>query len=237
MSMIRLDMLPLHTTDLIVLAVMILSILIGLIRGFTREILGALGWMGAIFVTFWTRSFFQIPIRHWIGNPFASDIVAIVTLFVISLFVFLSITRAASHRVKASVLGGLDRSLGIIFGLLRGGAICIVLFLMFSLYVKPHKRPPEVTESQAFPYLLKGTAFVAALLPTGTIPAIFYHPQPHAFDDKEEEMSLLNTPSAQELMKTLAQPRAGSPQRPEKETGYNDQNRRHMDRLFKNYGG
>ena len=236
MSMIKLDMSLFHTTDLIVLGVMVVSTLIGLVRGFTREILGALGWLSATLLTFWTRSFFKIPLHHWIGNPLASDVITIVAIFVISLFVFLSITRAASYRVKASVLGGLDRSLGVIFGLLRGGIICIVLFVMLSLYVKPHKRPPDVTESQAFPYLLKGTALLAAVLPPGTIPAIFYHPHPHSVDHKDERISLLDNPSAQELMRTLAQPRAGSAQRSEKEGGYNDENRRHMDRLFKNYG-
>ena len=105
----------LNYVDFIVLAIMGLSILIGLVRGFTREFLGALGWGGAIFITFWGKHYLQNPMRGWIGNPFFADLTTIVVLFITSLFILLSLTRSLSLRVKASVLGGLDRSLGFVF--------------------------------------------------------------------------------------------------------------------------
>ncbi|MGI4852314.1 MAG: CvpA family protein [Janthinobacterium lividum] len=231
MSLPNFDTSSLNVVDFIGLAIIILSIFIGLIRGFTREFLGALGWVGAVLITFWTRTFLQEPMRHWIGNSMVADLITIVVIFVVSLFILLSITRAASLRVKASVLGGLDRSLGVIFGTLRGGIICIVIFLMVNLYFKPYRRPPEVRESRAFPYLLKGTELVASFLPHETIPASFYHPYPSVH--KGEEMPHLSNPTSQELTKTLAQPRALSSQ--QEQSGYHNKNRLNMDRLFKNY--
>ena len=167
MSLPNFDTSSLNMVDFIALGIVILSVLIGLIRGFTREILGALGWSGAVFITFWARVALQAPVRHWVGNPLIADLMTIVFVFIITLFILLSITRAVSLRVKASVLGGLDRSLGVVFGIVRGGVICIIIFLMVNLYYKPYRRPPEVIESRAFPYLLKGTELVASFFPQG----------------------------------------------------------------------
>lgn len=224
----------LNYVDFIVLAIMGLSILIGLVRGFTREFLGALGWGGATLITFWGKHYLQSPMRGWIGNPFFADLTTIVVLFITSLFILLSLTRSLSLRVKASVLGGLDRSLGVVFGIARGAIICIVAFLIVNAMWKPHKRPHEMKSARSYPLLLEATKLFAQLLPKGTIPAAFYHPQP-LFDQMGSlVLPDMEMPSPEELMKSLAKPKA-SRQEDSSALGYPDQRRRDMDRLFKNY--
>lgn len=55
-------------------------------------------------------------IRALVPNPLIADLLA----FLILLFAFLLLSDSLSSRIKKSVLGGLDRSLGLGFGFVRG---------------------------------------------------------------------------------------------------------------------
>lgn len=224
----------LNYIDFIVFAVMGLSIFIGLLRGFTREFFGALGWTGAVLITFWGKHYLQAPMRAWIGNPFFADLLTIIVLFITSLFTLLSLTRSLSFRVKASVLGGLDRSLGVVFGIGRGTVICIAAFLIVNSLWKPHSRPQELITARSYPLLLEATELFARLLPKGTIPAAFYHPHPLLDEAGQSLLPILETRSAEDLMKSLAKPKTLTQENKEV-SGYPEERRRDMDRLFKNY--
>ena len=224
----------LNYIDFIVFAVMSLSILIGLVRGFTREFFGALAWTGAVLITFWGHHYLQAPMRSWMGNSFLADLITIIVLFIVALFTLLSMTRSLSLRVKASVLGGLDRSLGIIFGFGRGAVICIAAFLIVNSLWKPHNRPRELVTARSYPFLLEATALFSRLLPKGTIPAAFYHPQPLLDEAGKSILPILETRSAEDLMEALAKPKTLA-QGNKEASGYPEERRRDMDRLFKNY--
>ena len=73
----------LNYIDFIVFAMMSLSILIGLVRGFTREFLGALAWTGAVLITFWGHHYLQSPMRSWMGNSLLVDLMTIIVLFIV----------------------------------------------------------------------------------------------------------------------------------------------------------
>lgn len=97
--------------DLIVIGVFLISTLIGISRGFTREFFGIVAWLGAFTATLlgvvWARPFVQ----SLISNPFIADVVSGLFIFVTTLFLLGSLSRYISLRVKGSLLGGLDRSL------------------------------------------------------------------------------------------------------------------------------
>ena len=139
--------------DLLVLVLIGFSGFLGLVRGFTRGFFGTLSWVGASFLTFWGKYYFQGIMRPWVGHGLLADFITIVVLFLTSLFILLSLTRALSLRVKASVLGGVDRSLGFIFGVGRGMLICVTAFLLLNVTVKPHKRPEDLKKSLSYPFL------------------------------------------------------------------------------------
>jgi membrane protein required for colicin V production len=225
----------LNYVDFIVLGIAGISLLIGLVRGFTREFFGALAWTGAVIITFWGKHYLNAPMRHFITNPFLADLSTIVIVFVTCLFVLLSITKSLSLRIKASVLGGLDRSLGAVFGAARGIVICVVGFLLVNTLWKPHKRPAAIQQARSYPFLLQSTKLIASLLPPNVIPPAFYHPRPILNETGESILPSLDASTPEVLMKVLAKPKTSSS--PEQSSsGYPEERRRDMDRLFKNYG-
>ena len=121
--------------DYIVILVILASILISLVRGFVREILSLVSWIGAIYVANKLTSLLEPLIPNSIAHPGVRYALAFVTLVVIGVFVLSFLSRQISRLVKVGGLGGTDRALGIFFGLARG--LLILAFLTLVIGVTP----------------------------------------------------------------------------------------------------
>jgi membrane protein required for colicin V production len=96
--------------------------------------------------------------------------------------------------VRESSLSGLDRSLGLVFGVARGGFILCLGYIGLSMFVMPNEWPLPVLNSRVLPYAYQGATELAGLLPQAYRPNVLPIPTP-------------NTPTAGSLMQ---QPVAGS---------------------------
>src|SRR3990167_294789 len=101
-----------NMVDFAIIFLLGISILIGILRGATREVLGIAGWVGALATVFYGLPLFRPLGRYYIHNPMIADAAIAGVLFILSLAVFILISRLISTKVKGSLLGGLDRSLG-----------------------------------------------------------------------------------------------------------------------------
>jgi membrane protein required for colicin V production len=156
--------------DIVVLAVIALSTLLALGRGFIREVLSVLGWIGAAFLTFVV--FFYVPqvrafARAQITEPVIADIIAAVALFTISLFVLGMLNHYISSRVQGSALGPLDKSLGLVFGLVRGVVLVALAYMAMADWLLPNKqdRPDVINQARTEPYVEMAADYIKALVP------------------------------------------------------------------------
>ena len=159
-----------NTIDLGVLIIIGVSILIGILRGATREVLGITGWIGAFAVVFYGLPLFRPLGRHYIHNPMVADAVIAGVLFIISLGVFILISRLISSGVKGSIFGGLDRSLGLVFGFVRGVLIICVAYLALSFFYPPKAIPQSVTTARFTPWIAQGAYELKRLIPKDYLP-------------------------------------------------------------------
>ncbi len=151
--------------DLVVLAVLLLSALIGLMRGFVREALGLIAWVAAAVLA--DRLYGQLlPFsRRLIGDDAVADPVAFVVVFAVLLIAFLLIAGALGTLVRGSLLGGIDRLAGFAFGLLRGFAVLVIAYLVAAPLLPVSEWPRVLRDSRSLPYVDQGAVFVAARLP------------------------------------------------------------------------
>lgn len=151
--------------DLVVLALLVLSGLIGLMRGGAREVLGLCAWVGAAVLA--TRLYPQgLPLsRRLIGDDAVADPVAFLVVFVVLLIAFLLVAAALGSLVRGSLLGSLDRLVGGAFGLVRGFAVLVVAYLVVISLLPATDWPQSVRESRSLFYVHQGAVFVAARLP------------------------------------------------------------------------
>jgi len=160
--------------DLVVLALMLVSGLLGAMRGLVREVLGVAAWVVAAFVA---SSYGAFPIvapwvRRQFSDPGVADAVAFGGVFLIVLVVLWLVVRVISNAVRGSALGGLDRSLGLVFGLGRGAALLVVAYILLSIGLAIEQWPAPVLEARSLPIIHHGADWLVAQLPPNYRPAV-----------------------------------------------------------------
>lgn len=214
--------------DLIVIAVVLASGLIALMRGFIREVLSLAGWVGAALVTLWGFTLARPVARGIIVNPLLADIVAGVALFVISLVVFSIISGAIGNLVRNSSLNALDRSLGLVFGIARGVVIVALAYLVLALWAwkTPQERPEWITGARTLPLIEAAADLLRGLAPPE------FRSRAQAVESKVSHQAQ-QAQKAQQALRALSVPTVINPAS-EGETGYNSDVRRDLERLFQN---
>jgi membrane protein required for colicin V production len=162
-----------NTLDLIVILVVVCSGLFAFVRGFVRETLSILAWVGAGLVAYYGYEKFKPAVGRLVPNPLAAQLTTAGVLFVVSLLVFSVLVGIVSDRVRTSRLGSVDRSLGLIFGLARGVLVVCVGYIVAVRVIEPgDKWPPDpeglpgwMAEANSRPYLDKGAKPLADLVP------------------------------------------------------------------------
>ncbi|MFM8799985.1 MAG: CvpA family protein [Tagaea sp.] len=161
-----LDSLPLNPFDAAVLAVVLISALIALWRGFVKEVLSLAAWAGAVLVALWGHRYAQPYARAFIDNELLSAVVAGVTLFVVSLLVFAMIAHGVAALVhKSNALSAVDRSLGFAFGIARGGLLLGLGWLALAWAMPVEKQPDWLHDSRTRPAVEWVAEFLIGLAP------------------------------------------------------------------------
>jgi membrane protein required for colicin V production len=158
--------------DLLVLALVVLSALLGLLRGFVREALGLAAWIGAALCAL--RLYPQaVPVAHrLIDDDAVAGPVAFLAVFAVLLVAFLLIAAALGALVRGTILGGLDRLLGIGFGALRGFAVLVIAYVLASPVLPAQDWPAAIRDARALPFIRAGAAFVVARVPERYRPSL-----------------------------------------------------------------
>lgn len=163
-----------NLVDLAVLILLALSGLVGFVRGLMREVLGLGAWAGAVFVAspFGLFPYARPVARQALADPALADPVAFGAVFLVALVLFWIVARAISDRVRASVLGGLDRTLGLVFGAARGAVLVVLAYIVAGLVIPVDAWPPPVREARFLPVVHRGAAWLAGQLPPEYRPAV-----------------------------------------------------------------
>jgi len=157
---------PITILDLVLLAVMLISGLLAMVRGFMREILSIAAWGTAALVTLYSFSKLLPTARTYFNNnDTVASVVVVAGVFVGTLIVVSIVTVRISDMILDSRIGALDRTLGFLFGLARGLLIVVVAFLFFSWLVPDKQRPDWVTGAKSRTVLDGTGQWLMSLLP------------------------------------------------------------------------
>lgn len=143
--------------DMGFIALALISGLLAMYRGFSREVLSILSWVAAgaaayIFVTGYPE------IGEDLGSQFGQkpELIQIALgamLFVVVLIIVHLITSRLSESILDSRVGMIDRILGLAFGFVRGALLLIILFILVKQIIPADAMPPWVTDASSFDFL------------------------------------------------------------------------------------
>lgn len=132
-----LDLNALTWVDWAIAAIVGLSTLVSLWRGFTREALSLLGWVAAFIAANLFASEVASGLTDFISNVTARYIAAWLIVFIAVLVLVGLVATLMSQAVRATGLGPTDRLLGTIFGFARGVVIVMVLVFLVRELLPP----------------------------------------------------------------------------------------------------
>ncbi len=116
--------------DVLILLLVAVSAAIGVWRGFVKEALSVLTWVLAVWISLGFSFLLDNPLAAYIAHPGLRAGVAIGLLFAVVLIVGAIASHLAVKVISAAGLRGIDRSLGALFGFLRGAVIVVFLVIL-----------------------------------------------------------------------------------------------------------
>jgi membrane protein required for colicin V production len=141
--------------DLAVLGIVLVSALLALLRGFTREVLAIFSWVAAGGIAYleFRGPHFLDYIRPYIAKEMVAKAVDTAGVFFVALFIISIVTVKLSDVILDSKIGALDRTLGFIFGVARGFLIAVVTFVFYAWLVPDANQPMWVKTARTKPIL------------------------------------------------------------------------------------
>ncbi|AIB11610.1 colicin V production protein [Azospirillum argentinense] len=225
------DTFPINPADLAVIVVLLLSALLAFTRGMVAEVLSVAAWVGAALVTLNALPHVLPIAQTYIHVEMAAYAASAVALFVVSLVVLTILGRVVSRGVQNSGLSALDRSLGFVFGLLKGAILASVAYLFFAWLVpNPAEHPAWLQSAKTRPMLVSGAAMIYEVMPESLR------------KDGLGQMDMARERArqaveAKEALDRLSTPVPGAPKTggaSPSDTGYKDRDRGDLERLIQN---
>ena len=153
--------------DIILIVLMLISGLLALMRGFTREILSLFAWIVAAFAAWYaTQMPPLIDLTHqFIAQKQLAIIVTGAVAFLLVLLVMSVVTVKIGDWVLDSALGSFDRTLGGFYGLLRGLVLVTIAYMAYIAFVPPANRADWIEKAKLKPLIVKTANIIVDFLP------------------------------------------------------------------------
>ncbi len=165
--------------DFVVLGVVGVSGLLALARGFVREALGLGAWAGAAGFAYWGMPLAQPQFARWIHSPEWVGAATAAALFLGALLVLMVVSGWIAALVQGSRLGGLDRTLGLVFGLVRGALLVVFAYIAVGMVIPTEQWPEVVQRARTLPLVYAGAVWAVERLPPGARPHVYPPPEAH----------------------------------------------------------
>jgi membrane protein required for colicin V production len=151
--------------DLAVFGFLGISGLLAFARGFVREALGVGAWAGSVAAGYAGLPRMRDIVRGWVPSPEWVDPVSFSLVFLGSLIILTLIAGTVAGFVRRSALGGVDRTLGLIFGLARGAAVVVIAYILGQMVFPIERWPEAVLNARTLPATYEAARWVREQLP------------------------------------------------------------------------
>lgn len=229
----------LNNLDFIILAIVLISALIAFNRGLIKEVLSIVGWVLSTVVIIYGLPIFVPFVKKYIENGIIAGIATSLAIFVVFFIIWIYTTSGLIGKIRTSKLSGLDRFLGLFFGIMRA-FLLIILFNIMVSWIIPNEKQPEVLEQSKY-YQIAGNFAkpLENMIPQETLKLI----KDQALPIKTEENNEQNTDTEDDedmiLYEKLAKPQIKKTIKEDfsKEIkGYKENEREDLERLIESVG-
>lgn len=151
--------------DYILIAIVGLSMVLSLWRGFVREVISLIGLVLAFLAASRLSGRAGDYLGQWIDNATIADGAGFAIVFVIVMLIVGLIGAVIRKLVDIADLTATDRTLGIFFGAARGMLLIALAFLVYTTISKPSS--PWLKNSMLTPYAMELGDMLGGVIPEG----------------------------------------------------------------------
>ena len=155
---------PITLLDGVLVGFTLVSAMLAMVRGFSREVLSIVSWVAAAAAAY----FFYKPVvpyvQPYIDNELFAMVAAAGIVFIVALIIVSLITMKIADLIIDSRIGALDRTLGFLYGAARGVLVVAVALLLFKGLVGG-QQPPSVANAKSRPMLESIGDWLERMLP------------------------------------------------------------------------
>jgi membrane protein required for colicin V production len=167
--------------DLVVIAILLVSAGVAFMRGFVREVLTIGSLLGASVATLAFGPNLKPTVSSWIIDPNATEkqtlfglipyemlvpVIAFALVFTVVLVLLNIATWMISKGVHSVGLGPVDRSMGVVFGLIRGVILIGLMGLVINFVLSDAQRETYFGDSKTYPAVSYTADLMEALMPS-----------------------------------------------------------------------
>lgn len=155
--------------DIAALLMLIVSALIGLVRGAMREVMTVFAFVLAVLIAVFGLRFTGPIARNVIEPSWAGNAAALLIVFVAFYILFRVMGSGLQNRVhQTEHLGAVDRAVGVGFGLIRGLVALGVFHLVFHAATPPDRVPQWISGAALYPLSKTSAKALSKLAPEGS---------------------------------------------------------------------
>jgi membrane protein required for colicin V production len=155
---------PITLLDGILVGFTLVSAMLAMVRGFSREVLSIISWIAAAAAAFFLYKPVLPYVQPYVDNEKVAMVAAAGIVFIIALIVVSVITMKLADWIIDSRIGALDRTLGFLYGAARGILVVAVALLFFN-WLAGAKAPGWIANAKSRPLLESVGAKLESLLP------------------------------------------------------------------------
>jgi len=155
---------PITLLDGVLVGFTLVSAVLAMVRGFSREVLSIVSWVAAAAAAYFFYPLIVPYVAPYIDNDKVQIAAAAAGVFFVALIVVTIITMKIADFIIDSRIGALDRTLGFLYGAARGVLVVAVGLLFFSWLVGPNP-PSWISQAKSLPLLESVGDWLEGLLP------------------------------------------------------------------------
>ena len=227
--------------DIIVVTILLISSIVAFLRGFVREVLTILGLGGAGITALTVAPMLSGGLENWLsegaaeGEKFwgfvpydiAAAVFAYAGVFVVTLIIMSLISHWIAKSVHAIGLGPIDRSLGVVFGIVRGLVLIGFLYMPFHLLMDEDDKESWFGTSYTHGYVEELADVMSTIMPESM------QKDDDEGKDKDETDPLGKLTGEEDAAKAKSLPDIGTDEDAAEELGYDSNERQAIDQLIK----
>ena len=221
-----------NNLDILIILIVLISALIAFNRGLIKEVLSIIGWILGVATVIFLLPYVQPFAEQYIDSEVMAIATTAISILIIFFVLWIYLSAVIIEKVRSSKLSGMDRTLGLFFGILRAFLLIILLNILIGWIIPKDVQPEVFQESKYFQIAGNFAEPIEKLIPQETRDKLSMTSQ----KDQEVSDGVVYDSDLDDLFEKLTQPQVKKieVEKPEFEDqkGYDKSEQKSLDRLI-----